>query len=303
MLAAGHVDLVCGTLDSFVLAAMRNVPGEVLFEVDESIGQDALVARNSTDMHAMKGRSIAVVGGAGGRRLVAYFLNSAKMLLTDVQFIETDDASDALELLRADRVDGAVLFPPFLQKALRDPSLRVVARTSETLSHPLEICAVSRAALDRRKADVLTFTRHWFALEELLRDRTVGIGLIALNTGRPAAEVAEQLEGCKRFSLADNQHMEPRRLAEEIRALQDFWRITDEPNTSARIDPERLVQIDLVRQIRTDEETPAASSPAAEASGGSAEEERAFNTPSPADASGAPSHIEEAPASQPSATP
>lgn len=253
MLAAGRVDLACGTLDSFVLAAGRNNPGAVLFEVGVSNGFDALVARNATSLPELADKRIAVVGGEGGRRLLSNFLNSVKPSHFTGTIVDTDDARDALQMLRTGRVDGAVLWNPYVDAAQREPGVRVIARTSSAQEQAVEVCVVSQSALSNRKPQVLKFMQYWFDLEHrVLGDRFTGIKMVARCAERKESDVIELLERVQLYTLEDNQKRDPKTVALEIGVLQDFWRETGVPNSNNPVDSARLVQIDLTQQVSTD---------------------------------------------------
>lgn len=262
MLAANRIDAACGTLDSFVLASTRMSPGALLFETATSTGFDALVTTRGESVADLKGKTIAVVSGGGGLRLLAYFLDSAKVLLSEIHFVDVDDPRDAVSLLRLKRVDAAVLWEPFVQTAVTECDAKVIARSSPALSWPTDICVVGYGALSNRRAEVMRFMQHWFELEAaLLKDRTLGIEMVARDAQHPASEVASLLEHQHLLTLTDNKKLDPRSVFNEMQTLVDFWHITDLRNTSGPPPRslERVVQLDLLQAIEID--SPAARPP------------------------------------------
>lgn len=272
MLAAGSVDFACGSIDSWVLASSRHDAGVVLFKTAASAGFDALVARDTRDMASLKGKRVAVVGGEGGIFLLGYFLDSRKMLPSQVHTIDVEDPHDALQLLQSGRVQAACLWQPYVSLALRDVRMTALATTA---SRPLldEVCVVNRSFLSDRQSDVTTFVRYWFEqIGQLQVNGGWGSEMIARDSGRSASEVAEQLKAIRLYTLADNRKLDVKDIVHDITHLQDFWRVVGVPNANRPIDAEHSVKIQIVQDIEVAEPSPiygtpdASSSPSARAS-------------------------------------
>ncbi|MEO0445031.1 MAG: hypothetical protein AAF191_03030, partial [Verrucomicrobiota bacterium] len=127
-LALGECDLVCATIDSYLVNGQSsNYPGVILFGIDESYGGDAIIAGPSvSSLDDLKRESIsgALVGYSPSEFLlksqIAHFGLDA--LTEKIPSFRVEDAPSAFNRLRGGGVDFAVLWEPFASKALQEIS-------------------------------------------------------------------------------------------------------------------------------------------------------------------------------------
>lgn len=250
MLAAGRVDLACGTLDSFVLGNSRHDAGAILFRVGTGGGTDVLIAvKDIADLHALAGKRVAVVSGSGGSFLMGYFLNRAGLSPSEVKMVEAEDPADAIAMLQNGRVQAAWTWEPHVSKALTN-GMHILTSTAQTPNVLEVVCVVNRTTLDVRRPEVLAFMRHWFEFESFLTNNP-GLGLDPVSHAAhlPAATVGNLLSGVHWTDLTENQKLENEDIASQMRRVQEFWKITGAQNSGATIDTARSVKIDLTREI------------------------------------------------------
>lgn len=277
MIAAGHVDLAFGTLDSFVLGRLRHDAGAIVFKLSASRGMDVLVATKGVkDLRGLAGNSVAVVAGAGGSYLLGYSLDRVGVPLSQVGVVETDNPRDAAELLQTGQVQAAWLWEPYVQSVSND-RLHILETTSQEPDVLEEVCVASQNTLAEQSDILLTFVRHWFELESLLRNNPgIGRELVARGSRVQAGMIGSLLSGVRYFELGENQRMSDDDLINQIHRMRDFWKFTGASNSSVELDASRCVKLSLTRQIELGVPTsifgtasspsPSATVPAAETS-------------------------------------
>lgn len=249
MLAAGRVDVACGTLDSFVLGQIRHDCGLMLFKLSTSKGMDVLLAADGVqDMRGLAGKRVAVVAGSGGSYLLGYFLDQARLSPSEVTVIEADDPKDAAQLLKRGAVQAAWLWPPHVREA--GEGFHVLVDTTNVENVLDDVCVASHAAFNEHNAELLAFTRHWFEFESLLKyNPGLGHELVARNANIPAATVGKLLSNLRYYDLEDNQKLEDADVVNEMRRIQEFWRIMRAPNVNGGGDLARAVRVDVTHEI------------------------------------------------------
>lgn len=253
MLAAGRVDVACGTLDSFVLAARRRQPGAIIFKIASSAGFDALVARDVQNLQGLGGKRVAVVSDEGGEYLLAYFLDRTN-LSSEVSIERMEDVRDALQLLQSGRVQAACLWQPYVDVA-RAAGMRVLASTSIDRPFLDEVCVASYPALEDREEEVREFMRGWFELEGLLSaDPRLGRQTVAHDAHRKISDL-DSLGLIHFYTLTDNRKIDKQSLVTEMGKIGYVWHVADVPNKSLPVDVERTIRMDLVQQIEVEPPT------------------------------------------------
>jgi len=250
MLAADRIDIAFGTLDSAVLGQIRHDAGTVIFKLSASSGMDVLVAtKEIQDLHALAGKRVAVVSGAGGSYLLGFFLDRVGLSPSEVHVVETEDPRDSVQLLQKGLVQAAWLWDPHL-KGLTANGLHVLGSTTPGQEIVEEVCVASHSAFNDRNGAILTFTRHWFEFETLLKNNPgLGRELVARAARVPAGSVVTLLGGVRYFDLVDNQKLENEDIANQARRIQEFWKIMGTSNATLPIDLAHGIRVDVTREI------------------------------------------------------
>lgn len=169
MLDAGKCDIVCATIDSYLVNGMSaDYPGVIVFGIDESYGGDAVIAREGiATLDDLRGEEIkgAFVGFSPSEFLlksqVAHF--ELENLKNNLPGFRTDDAQTAYNRLKKGDVDFAVLWEPFVSKALREiPGASRLIDTRHARGIVYDVAIASRSLVAEKPSVVQAVTDVYF---------------------------------------------------------------------------------------------------------------------------------------------
>lgn len=251
MLAAGRLEMACGTLDSYTVAAARFNVGSIIFKIGTSSGDDMLVSTpDIANVRALAGKKAAVVSGGPGAYLLGYFLDRQSMSPSEVQTVSVDDVQDAARLLEAGKVSAAWVWEPWGQN-LASRGFKVLTTSAE---HDIvqDVCVANAASLKGdTRAMLQSFMKGWFGLINLLNANPgLAKDLIARHAHvRPA--VAGMLLSDVHFAdLNENKRLDANAIGERMKRIIEFFKFTGEaPNMSRPIDYAQSVAADLVNEV------------------------------------------------------
>ena len=125
-LSEGKCDLITITVDSYLTNGNKyDYPGVVLFLIDESFGGDAIVGGpkvSNLDKLNEKGLKGAFVGYSPSEFLLKSSAAHFKLenLSKNLGRFRKDSSQEALDALKSGKADYAVLWEPFVSKALSE---------------------------------------------------------------------------------------------------------------------------------------------------------------------------------------
>src|SRR3982074_2010372 len=116
-MAAGRLEGMATTVDTFARQQSAGVPAVEIFPIDASVGGDGILASKSIKTVAdLKGKTIAVNQGSVSEFFLAQVLKANGLSLTDVKELNMK-SGEAGAAFVANRVDVAVTWEPWLSKA------------------------------------------------------------------------------------------------------------------------------------------------------------------------------------------
>jgi outer membrane protein OmpA-like peptidoglycan-associated protein/ABC-type nitrate/sulfonate/bicarbonate transport system substrate-binding protein len=215
LLGEGELDLAVATVDSYVLnGAAVNYPAAIIAVLDESKGGDAIVARKSavSSLDALKanaGVKVAFTPASPSEHLLksvsVHFDLPMLRQKRGAWRVEADGSSAALGLLRAGKVDVAVLWEPDVSRALADPAYVKLIGTEDTDKMIVDVLLASRRMLQERPDVLETLLVEYF---ETLRDYAENPATLADDVRRETRLDAEQvramLQGVSWATLNEN---------------------------------------------------------------------------------------------------
>lgn len=271
LLSAGRLDLACGPLDSFALAATTGRKGVIVFRTGISHGSDCLVASKSIhQVSQLAHKRIALVAGHPGAYWTHDLLKRVKLSYSDVHFVEVDTMGDAKTLLDQGMVEAAWLGGSFVGDLdLNDYTC--LADTSEQ-SKPTEICAISPHALETSKPQVQAVLKAWFKMvNHIKQDPGLARAPLVNHSGLKSEVVGRLLEQTEYFGAEDNhrQKLDSTQLADEMNGFLDFFRLAGAlgPTQGRGIDVNPLIHLEWAYEVdgpptpsvlKTGDKTPAA---------------------------------------------
>ena len=214
-LAEGDLDFAVATVDAYLLnGGKQGFPGVIVAVIDESKGGDAIVADSSrvSDLNALAGR--------GGMKIAFTPASPSEHLLKSVNAhfdlglygsgnngwqLPSDGSSEALELLRADRADVAVLWEPDVSRALADGRMVKLMGTEDTDKLIVDILMAGRKFASRDPGAVRELLDAWFeTLQVYLADSERLVADIREETDLEPAQIRSMLDGVQWAGLLEN---------------------------------------------------------------------------------------------------
>lgn len=215
MLDSGDCDLVCATIDSFLLnGESTNYPGVIVFGIDESYGGDAVIATEGiATLDDLRAENIkgAFVGFSPSEFLlksqVAHF--EIENLKTNLPSFRTDDAQTAYNRLKSGDADFAVLWEPFVSKSLREiPGATRLIDTRQARSVIYDVAIASRSLVSEKPAVVQAITDVYFdTLNYYSSDPEEFRKLAKKDSGESESNADTMLSGIRFLDLKGNRDM------------------------------------------------------------------------------------------------
>lgn len=215
MLESGECDMVCATIDSYLVnGKSSNYPGVIVFGIDESHGGDAIVARDPiANLDDLKEADVkgAFVGYSPSEFLlksqIAHF--GITNLTDGIRDFRTDDASDAYQKLDNGEVEFAVLWEPFVAKAVREiEGANILIDTREARGLVYDVAIASRTLVAEKPSVVKTVSNLYFdTLNKYLSKPASFKELAETDSGESRADAETMLGGIRFLNLTDNREM------------------------------------------------------------------------------------------------
>lgn len=214
-LASGECELVCATIDSFLVNAQTsNFPGVIVFGIDESYGGDAVIGSadfNTIDDLRAETATGAFVGFSPSEFLlksqIAHF--GIDNLKPNLARFRTNDASEAFQRLKSGQANFAVLWEPFVSKALREiPGAKRIMDTRQARGVIYDVAIASREMVAEKPEVVREITNAYFAtLNHYLSNEGEFRKLAQEDSGESRENVAAMIGGIRFLTILDNREM------------------------------------------------------------------------------------------------
>jgi len=162
------IDGMVISLDELFGLAVDGLQPRVVLVVDVSHGADAVVGRRGLrTMKDLKGKRVAVEGGALGAFVLSRALALNGMRASDVKVIhlESNEQPDAFE---RGRIDAAVTFDPYRDQFLRDGA-RTLFDSTQIPGEIVDLVAVRATVLERQPKAVQALLAGWLKATDYLR--------------------------------------------------------------------------------------------------------------------------------------
>ena len=164
------IDGMVISLDELFGLAVDKLEPKVILVVDVSHGADVVVGRRGMkSMHDLKGKSVAVEGGALGAFVLSRALALNEMQAGDVNVVhlESNEQPGAFE---KGQVDGAVTFDPYRTQLLRAGATTLFDST-RIPGEIVDLLAVRSSVVEKRPKALQGLLAGWFsALDYMKRE-------------------------------------------------------------------------------------------------------------------------------------
>ncbi len=210
-----YTDLLNKRLDVAVLStdlAARLAAGDkagkvkTILLISYSQGSLGLVAQDQyLTVRSLSAARVGVPEYSPSHYYLTKLLRAYGVPLSKVKTVATDTTAKADDLLRTSQVEAAVLWTPYLTRALKRPSMSLVASTREGDQLISSVLVARTEWLDQHDARIPDFIAAWMAgVRRTQSDVVESTRVIAQATDLDDTEVYEALARSKQTSLSDN---------------------------------------------------------------------------------------------------
>lgn len=204
VLVDGEVDLVDMTLDRFLLDRMQIPTLQVAFTLNRSAGGDALLVRSEiTNFAELKGKKIGIEKGWVNHFFLNYLLDKHNIDRKDVEIVDVKE-SDAGALMLQNRIDGTVIWEPWLSNIKRLSHAHIL---ESTLRDPvlIDVLAGSKKIITQRRKDLIKLSDALFeATEFIAKNPDRSSEIVSTYLGMSVYETREQMDKIQFFSKEQN---------------------------------------------------------------------------------------------------
>lgn len=204
-LATGQIDGNSQTLSDTLAPASKDIKLKAVLVNDNSAGGDGLVATDKVKSLAdLKGKTVATELGTVDHLLLITALSRVGLTEKDINFVNMT-VNDAGPAFISGQLDAAVLWEPFLGKAIGSGKGRLIFSSRDTPGLIPDLLVLKEKVVQERREDVKRILRAWFdALDFWRQNPDEALAIMAKAADTTVAEFQAGLDGVKIFSLADN---------------------------------------------------------------------------------------------------
>lgn len=204
-LQTGKVDGNSQTLSDTLSPVAKGLPLKAVLVNDNSFGGDGVVVKPEYNTLAdLKGKKIATELGTVDHLLMVTALEKAGMKESDVQYTNMA-VNDAGPAFISGHLDGAVLWEPFLSKAISEGKGKLIFSSADTPGLIPDLLVFNEKILQERPEDVKKIIMAWFdAMEWWKQNPEEGNVILAKRAEITPKEYAEMMSSIKLFTIQDN---------------------------------------------------------------------------------------------------
>lgn len=204
-LSTGKVDANSQTLSDTLAPAAKGIPLKVVLVNDNSNGGDGLVVKPGINSLAeLKGKKVATELGTVDHLLLLTALDRASLREKDVNFTNMT-VNDAGPAFISGNLDGAVLWEPFLSKAIQEGKGKLLFSSKDTPGLIPDLLVFREEVAKKRPEDVKNIIRAWFdALDYWKQNPDDALKIMAKAAETPLEEYKLGVDSVKIFQLEDN---------------------------------------------------------------------------------------------------
>ncbi|SMF57312.1 phosphate ABC transporter substrate-binding/OmpA family protein [Pseudobacteriovorax antillogorgiicola] len=245
-LKKGEIQFAVGTVDSYLINGKPlSFPGTIVTVIDESKGGDAIVAkkssfRNLNDVKKDQSLKIAFTANSPSEHLlssIAVHFDVKTVLKGQYGKVETDGSEEAFQALMDDKVEIAVLWEPFVSRALAKGNYHSILSSKDTQKLIVDILIVGRKFADKEPEVVNVFLRNYYRTLKYYRENFSQLLAEVSQDTKLSKDAAESMlkgvswqtlhsNGSKWFGLSVGSKMSHEYLVDTIESAVDIMQQT-----------------------------------------------------------------------------
>ena len=162
------IDGMVISLDELFGLAVDGLQPRVVLVVDVSHGADVVVGRRGMQtMQDLKGKRVAVEGGALGAYVLSRALALNGMSASDVKVVHLE-SNEQPEAFKKGRIDAAVTFDPYREQFLRDGA-RTLFDSTQIPGEIVDLVAVRASVLQQQPKALQTLLKGWLRATDYMK--------------------------------------------------------------------------------------------------------------------------------------
>lgn len=202
-LLADKVDLALTGIPDLVPLASRDPSIKLLMLFDYSDGSDGIIGRDINQPSDLKGKTVARENLLFEVLLLRKYLEQGGLTEKDIKIVDTS-AANAATSFAAKKVDVAVTYDPWMQKAAKQGGGKVLFTSKDTNIIPDGLIAKEKT-IQARKSEILAYMRAIDQAVKLLEAKDPkAIAIVAKRLNVTPEEAAEQIQGVRLFGIEEN---------------------------------------------------------------------------------------------------
>lgn len=201
----GKIDGNSQALSDTLAPLSKGIDQRIVLVNDNSAGGDGIVVKPQyKSIKDLKGKKVVTELGTLEHLLLLTALEKNGMTEKDVDFSNMT-VNDAGPAFIAGNLDAAVLWEPFLSKAIAEGKGVKIFSSKETPGLIPDLLVMNGNVVDTRKEDVKNIIAAWYdALEYWKNNPEESITIMAKHADTSVAEYKQLVEGTKIFTVDDN---------------------------------------------------------------------------------------------------
>jgi NitT/TauT family transport system substrate-binding protein len=246
-MAAGRLEGMATTVDTFARQQSAGVPAVEIFPIDASVGGDGILASKSIKTVAdLKGKTIAVNQGSVSEFFLAQVLQANGLSLKDVKELNMK-SGEAGAAFVAGRVDVAVTWEPWLSKAKARADSQVLVSSKQFPDLIVDSFGFRKEFIQRYPDTVKEFMRAYYdAFDYMQKNMTESLKIIGDAVGETADDVKADLSTIAMYDLKTGKTIMGTssahgKIYDTAKAAADFWKsigkVDTVMNVNDAIDP------------------------------------------------------------------
>lgn len=229
-LAAGRLEGIATTVDTFARQQSNGVAALEVFPIDASVGGDGILASNAIQaVSDLKGKTIAVNQGSVSEFFLAQVLQKNGLSLKDVkeQNMKSGEAGAAFV---AGRVDVAVTWEPWLTKAKARTDGHVLVSSKLYPDLIMDSFGFRKDFVQKYPDTVKEFMKAYYDAYNLLtQNQADSLKVIGDAVGETANDVKADLSTIAMYDLSTGKQImgtssNHGKIYDTVKAAADFWK-------------------------------------------------------------------------------
>jgi NitT/TauT family transport system substrate-binding protein len=236
-MAAGRLEGMATTVDTFARQQSAGVPAVEIFPIDASVGGDGILASKSIKTVAdLKGKTIAVNQGSVSEFFLAQVLKANGLSLTDVKELNMK-SGEAGAAFVANRVDVAVTWEPWLSKAKARADSQVLVSSKQYPDLIVDSFGFRKEFIQKYPDTVKEFMRAYYdAFDYMQKNMAEATKIIGDAVGETAADVTADLSTIAMYDLKTGKTIMGTssahgKIYDTAKAAADFWKALGKVDT------------------------------------------------------------------------